>query len=68
MKWKDPRGRLSETSLSTSGPRPYRMETREKRRISSADMFPAASLAFLDMEAEIGDLGVRVLERPIRPS
>jgi len=24
-------------------------------------------LAFLDMEAEIGDLEVRVLERPIRP-
>ena len=68
MKWNEPRGRLSEMSLSTSGPRPYRMDTSEKRRISSAEESPAASLAFLDMEAEIGDLGVRVLERPIRPS
>jgi len=33
------------------------MDTSEKRRISSAVGSPAASLAFLDMEAEIGDLG-----------
>jgi hypothetical protein len=33
------------------------METRENRRISSAEGSAAASLAFLDMEAEIGDLG-----------
>ncbi len=28
---------------------------------------PTASFGFLDMEAEIGDLDMRVLERPIRP-
>jgi hypothetical protein len=43
------------------------MDTPEKRRISSAVGSTAAAWGFLDMEAEIGDLGVRVLERPIRP-
>ena len=33
------------------------MDTPAKRRISSAEGSPAASLAFLDMKAEIGDLG-----------
>jgi hypothetical protein len=44
------------------------MDTSEKRRISSDNDSPAAAWAFLDMGAEIGDLGVRVLERPIRLS
>jgi hypothetical protein len=45
------------------------MDTPEKRRISSsAAVGPNPGGAFLDMGAEIGDLGVRVLERPIRLS